>query len=46
MRPTDHLKQTCNQDWQAATHHAFTDALAAGTLDRDRMAGYLQQDYL
>ncbi|MGH1355939.1 MAG: TenA family protein [Thalassovita sp.] len=46
MRPTDHLKSLAAEDWQAATTHAFTDALADGTLSRDRMVGYLQQDYL
>lgn len=46
MRPTDHLKSICTDDWQAATRHAFTDQLAAGTLPEDRMLAYLEQDYL
>ena len=46
MRPTDHLRALAAEDWQAATRHAFTDALAAGTLPPEKMAGYLQQDYL
>lgn len=46
MRPTDHLKSLVAEDWQAATRHAFTDQLAAGTLPEDRMLAYLQQDYL
>lgn len=46
MRPTDHLKSLVAEDWQAATHHAFTDALADGSLSLEKMAGYLQQDYL
>jgi len=46
MRPTDHLKSLCANDWQAATRHAFTDQLAAGTLPQDRMLAYLEQDHL
>ncbi|MEI4233824.1 TenA family protein [Roseovarius sp. D22-M7] len=46
MRPTDHLKSLCTEDWQAATRHAFTDQLAAGTLPEDRMLAYLEQDHL
>jgi len=46
MRPTDHLKSLCAEDWQAATHHAFTERLAAGTLPQDRMLAYLEQDHL
>lgn len=46
MRPTDDLKTRNQDDWHAATRHAFTDALVAGTLDPEKMAGYLQQDYL
>ncbi len=46
MRPTDHLKSRVAEDWQAATRHAFTDQLAAGTLPEARMLAYLQQDYL
>ena len=46
MRPTDHLKSLCADDWQAATRHAFTDQMAAGTLPEDRMLAYLEQDHL
>ena len=46
MRPTDHLKALNAADWQAATRHAFTDQLAAGTLPGDRMLAYLRQDHL
>lgn len=45
MSATDHLKSLVAEDWHATTHHAFTNALADGTLSRDKMAGYLQQDY-
>lgn len=45
MSATQHLKSLVADDWHAATHHAFTDALADGTISRDKMAGYLQQDY-
>ncbi|MBA85711.1 TenA family protein [Thalassobius sp. S69A] len=46
MRPTDLLRQQSQADWTAATTHEFTDALGAGTLPPEKMAGYLQQDYL
>lgn len=46
MRPTEYLKSCVLDDWQAATAHAFTDALADGSLPAEKMAGYLQQDYL
>ncbi|MEM0988120.1 MAG: TenA family protein [Pseudomonadota bacterium] len=46
MSATEELRAQCAEDWQAATNHAFTDALVAGTLDQPRMAGYLQQDFL
>ncbi|SIT74512.1 thiaminase (transcriptional activator TenA) [Yoonia rosea] len=45
MSATQHLQSLVADDWHAATHHAFTNALADGTLSRDKMAGYLQQDY-
>ncbi|MEN8891400.1 TenA family protein [Planktotalea arctica] len=45
MSATQHLQSLVAQDWYAATHHPFTNALADGTLNRDKMAGYLQQDY-
>lgn len=46
MTPTVHLQSFVQEDWNAATQHAFTDALADGSLDPEKMAGYLQQDYL
>ncbi len=46
MRPTDHLQALVREDWPAATRHSFTDALAAGTLEPEKMAGYLVQDYM
>lgn len=45
MSATQHLLSLVVEDWHAATHHPFTNALANGTLSRDKMAGYLQQDY-
>ena len=46
MSATQYLQSLTADDWQAATHHSFTDALADGTLSQKQMAGYLQQDYL
>lgn len=46
MTATDYLKSQVQGDWTAATTHAFTDALADGSLSAEKMAGYLQQDYL
>jgi thiaminase/transcriptional activator TenA len=46
MSATQYLQSLATDDWQAATHHDFTDALADGTLSKAKMAGYLQQDYL
>lgn len=46
MRATERLRALAAEDWEAATRHPFTDALADGSLDRAKMAGYLQQDYL
>lgn len=45
MRATKHLQSLVAKDWHAATHHAFSNSLADGTLSRDKMASYLQQDY-
>jgi len=45
MSATQHLKSLVADDWHAATHHPFTDALADGTISREKMVGYLQQDY-
>lgn len=46
MRASEYLRDLAGEDWAAATGHAFTDALADGTLDIRKMQGYLQQDYL
>lgn len=46
MSATQNLQSLVAEDWRAATTHAFTDALADGTLPVEKMAGYLQQDYL
>lgn len=46
MRATERLKELNLENWTAATGHAFTEALGDGTLDLDKMRGYLQQDYL
>lgn len=46
MRATDHLKSLTGENWLIATKHPFTDALADGSLSAEKMAGYLQQDYL
>ncbi|MEL7252808.1 MAG: TenA family protein [Pseudomonadota bacterium] len=46
MSATETLRAQAADDWHAATTHAFANALADGTMDRDKMAGYLQQDYL
>ncbi|MEM8572208.1 MAG: TenA family protein [Pseudomonadota bacterium] len=46
MSASEKLRSEVADDWEAATTHAFTNALADGTLSREKMAGYLQQDYL
>lgn len=46
MSATEFLKSQALENWQAATTHGFTNALADGSLAREKMAGYLQQDYL
>lgn len=46
MNPTKTLQSLAAQEWHAATTHAFTTALGDGSLCTDKMAGYLQQDYL
>jgi len=43
-RFTGWLRERSEPDWTAATDHAFTDRLAAGTLDEDAFAEYLVQD--
>ncbi|MGH1371680.1 TenA family protein [Planktotalea sp.] len=45
MQASEYLKKQVATDWRAATEHPFTDALAQGTLEIEKMAGYLQQDY-
>ncbi len=45
MRPTDQLRLSARQDWDAATDHKFCKALADGTLPLDKMRWYLVQDY-
>ncbi|SFR19657.1 TenA family protein [Poseidonocella sedimentorum] len=46
MTATQTLKARAADDWHAATTHDFTTALASGALEPEKMAGYLQQDYL
>ncbi|MCV6575006.1 MAG: TenA family protein [Cohaesibacter sp.] len=45
MRPSDYLRSLADEDWQAATHHAFCKELADGSLPLDKMRYYLVQDY-
>jgi len=45
MRPSDLLKNSCIENWQAASNHAFCQELAEGTLPLDKMRTYLAQDY-
>ncbi|WP_166372192.1 TenA family protein [Psychromonas sp. SA13A] len=45
MRPSEQLKQTCIDDWSAATNHAFCAELADDSLPLDKMKIYLAQDY-
>ena len=42
----DRLKSTAAAEWQAYTHHAFTDAMGDGTLPEAAFRRYLVQDYL
>ncbi|MGH1466998.1 MAG: TenA family protein [Cognatishimia sp.] len=46
MNATEYLKERAGEDWVMASKHPFTDALADGSLAPEKMAGYLQQDYL
>ncbi|MGI9353014.1 MAG: TenA family protein [Rhizobiaceae bacterium] len=46
MKASNQLKDMVSEDWLAATRHPFTNALADGSLDIEKMQGYLQQDYL
>lgn len=45
MRPTEILREKSGEDWMAATGHAFTRALADGSLPLEKMRWYLAQDY-
>lgn len=45
MRPTEHLRSICLDDWNAATKHIFCAELADGTLPLSKMKWYLAQDY-
>ena len=45
MRPSEQLKQTCIDDWSAATNHHFCIELADGSLPLEKMRVYLAQDY-
>lgn len=45
MRPTEILRNKAGEDWTAATDHAFTRALADGSLPLEKMRWYLAQDY-
>ena len=42
----DRLKTAAAPEWQAYTHHAFTDAMADGSLPEAAFRRYLVQDYL
>ena len=45
MRPSERLKDSCINNWQAATNHSFCTELATGILPIDKMRTYLAQDY-
>ena len=45
MRATDRLKQSVQDEWDAATDHQFCKELANGALPLDKMRWYLVQDY-
>jgi thiaminase/transcriptional activator TenA len=45
MRSSEILKQSCINDWNAATQHPFCAELASGILPIDKMRLYLAQDY-
>ena len=45
VRFTDELRSLAGAKWEAVINHRFTDALAAGTIDRDVLARYLVQDH-
>jgi thiaminase/transcriptional activator TenA len=45
MRPSQMLKNTCDEHWQSATQHLFCKELAEGKLPLEKMRVYLAQDY-
>jgi thiaminase/transcriptional activator TenA len=45
MRPSEILKNTCDDHWQSATQHIFCKELAEGKLPLEKMRVYLAQDY-
>ncbi len=45
MRSSEILKQSCIDDWNAATNHSFCSELASGKLPEHKMQLYLAQDY-
>ncbi|MDN2664950.1 TenA family protein [Psychromonas sp. 14N.309.X.WAT.B.A12] len=45
MRPSEQLKQSCIENWSAATAHPFCIELADGSLPLEKMRVYLAQDY-
>lgn len=46
MKTTRHLQSPAANDRQALAQNPFPDALAGFALSREKMADYLQQDYL
>ncbi|MEM7732951.1 MAG: TenA family protein [Pseudomonadota bacterium] len=46
MTASQDLRTLNAENWRVATTHAFTNALTDGTLSREQMTGYLQQDCL
>lgn len=46
MRFSDHLRISANSIWQAQHDHPFVRGIGDGTLDVQRFATWLQQDYL
>lgn len=45
MKATEHLRQSVQSDWNAATDHQFCKELANGSLPLNKMRWYLVQDY-
>lgn len=46
MTFSDELRQAADGVWEAQHHHPFVLGIGDGTLDRDRFAVWLRQDYL